>query len=72
MGSLQLEVAQDFCQSKMTSRIMSSSSCVLIKLDDESEVVWNAGSRWELEEGGEEDEEELFEGKRKACGRGEE
>ena len=72
MESPQLEVAQDFCQSKMTSRIISSSSCVLIKLDDESEVVWNAGSRWELEEGGEEDEEELFEGKRKACGRGEE
>ena len=56
----------------MTSRIMSSSSCVLIKLDDESEGVWNAGIRWELDEGGEDEEEELFEGKRKACGRGEE
>ena len=72
MGDLWIDLAHDFCQSKITSRIMSSSSCVLIKLDVESEVVWNAGIRWELDEGGEEEEEELFEGKRKACGRGEE
>ena len=45
----------------MTSRIMSSSSCVLIKLDDVSEVVWYEGG-----------EEEVVEGKRKAWGRGEE
>ena len=55
----------------MTSRIMSSSSFALIKLDAISELLWNEGTRWELDEGGEE-EEELAEGKMKAWGRGEE
>ena len=67
MGDLWIDLAHDFCQSKITSRIMSSSSCVLIKLDDMSEV-WNEGTRLEVELVEVVEEE----GKMKAWGRGEE
>ena len=66
MGFLYLQPTQDFCQSRMTSRIMSSSSCIPNNMLDElSEVAWNV-VEVELEELEVEEIEEIEEGKRNA------